>query len=356
MKKMTKDEILQYAGDPEQIFGLRDFTYNSGRAKGVRGIDVDNGAGMRFTVLPDRAMDIASLSYKGINLSYLSKSGITNAQYFECGGTESLRNFYGGFMTTCGMRQTGSPCEDGGETLCQHGRLNNCPAEDVSAQVLYDENDIPYMRLSGWMREAKLMGESLRLSREILCRFAENRIEINDVIENYGFDAQPLMLLYHLNYGFPLLSGQTYAVIPSRLSEPADEMGRREPSGYDRFTEPQKGYIEHGYIHRMQEDAAGGTFYAVINRQLNIGVAVEFSARETDYLLEWKMIGAGDYVLGLEPAVSWPDGRASARSRSDLRTIGPRGKHCVHLSARVLDGEQEIGTYLDEKGRLGFRF
>jgi len=61
-----KREILKYVGDLSQMLGTRDYTLNGGKAQGVRAIDVRNGAGLEFTVLPDRCLDIAWLSYKGM--------------------------------------------------------------------------------------------------------------------------------------------------------------------------------------------------------------------------------------------------------------------------------------------------
>lgn len=75
---LSKREILKYIGDFSQLFGTKEYTLHGGKAEGVRAVDVKNGSGLEFTVLPDRCMDIAWLSYKGNNLSYISKTGIVS--------------------------------------------------------------------------------------------------------------------------------------------------------------------------------------------------------------------------------------------------------------------------------------
>lgn len=81
--QLSKRKILKYVGDSSQIFGTKDYTLNGGKSHGVRAIDVKNGSGLEFTVLPDRCMDIGWLSYKGKNLSYISKTGIVSPQYYN---------------------------------------------------------------------------------------------------------------------------------------------------------------------------------------------------------------------------------------------------------------------------------
>ena len=40
---MTKQELLKRVGSVEQIGGVRDFTFNDGKAKGVRAIEINTG-------------------------------------------------------------------------------------------------------------------------------------------------------------------------------------------------------------------------------------------------------------------------------------------------------------------------
>ena len=72
---MTKKDLLKKIGSVEQIGGVHDFTYNDGKMKGVRAIEINTGK-IRFKILPDRCMDIAGAFYEGKAVSWISKTGI----------------------------------------------------------------------------------------------------------------------------------------------------------------------------------------------------------------------------------------------------------------------------------------
>ena len=96
---MEKKELLKYVGSVEQIGGVRDVTFNDGKAKGVRAIEIDTGK-LRFTVLPDRCMDIAQAYYEGTSVAWISKTGVVAPQFYEKDEKCWLRSFTGGLLTT----------------------------------------------------------------------------------------------------------------------------------------------------------------------------------------------------------------------------------------------------------------
>ena len=196
----NKREMLKYVGDFSQLFGIKEYTLSSGKANGVKAFDFRNGSGLEFTVLADRCLDIEALSLKGINFSYISKPGIVAPTYYDQDGLAFLRNFFGGFLTTCGLRNVGNGCEVDGEVLGAHGRIGNTPAEEVCSKVDWVDG-LPVLTLSGKMREARMFGENLTLERKITCRYGENKILIQNTVENNGFRTEPLFLLFHFNMG-----------------------------------------------------------------------------------------------------------------------------------------------------------
>ena len=50
-------------GDISQIGGVKRYQMLEGKAKGVEAVDVDDGQGLRYTVLVDRGMDLGRLVY-----------------------------------------------------------------------------------------------------------------------------------------------------------------------------------------------------------------------------------------------------------------------------------------------------
>jgi hypothetical protein len=57
------------------------------------------------------------------------------------------------------------------------------------------------------------------------------------------------------------------------------------------------------------------------------------------------MMGQGTYVVGLEPANCWVEGRAADRQRGVLRHLGPGESACPVLEIGVLPDAAALETY-----------
>lgn len=336
-KNYDKRTILKYVGDTSQLFGVKDYTLNGGRASGVRAFDFKNGSGLEFTVLSDRGMGISSLSYKGTNLSYMSKTGIVAPQYYNERGFEFLRSFYAGFLTPCGLTNVGTPCCDGGEESGLHGRISNTPAEEVYAGTEWLK-DGPVLKAHGTMKEGKVFGENLVLKREIECKCGENKFAIHDTIENYGFREEPLMLLYHFNFGYPMLSENAYFVAPSIKVTPRDEEAAGGLSEYSKFQKPTPAYNEQVFYHDLKTNSEGMTYAAIANPDLDLAVVIHFNKSQLPRLTHWKQMGEGEYVLGIEPCNCPVEGRANARKEGVLQFIQPGEVKKTDICIEIVEG------------------
>ena len=220
-----KNEIWSWIGDLSQVAGIKHYELRSGRAKGTEAFDVRTGAGLAFTVVKDRALDIAWASYKDTALSFITPNGVVAPAFFESQGNGFLRSFYAGLLTTCGLSYIGTPCEDEGETLGLHGRLAATPAEEVGYRTERTDDSIEFV-INGKVRETRLFGENLTLERTIRCRYGENVLRIEDKVTNHGFTRQPLQILYHFNYGWPLLSPQAEILLSAKSAANVQEVSR----------------------------------------------------------------------------------------------------------------------------------
>ena len=127
----SRAELCRRFGDLSQIADAREGVLTGGRADQMRVVDVSTGSGLAFTVFPSRGMDIGWASYQGRPISYMSPTGPVKAEFHEPAGSGFMRSFFCGLVTTCGITQMGRPCEDGGETLGQNGRLSHTPAISI---------------------------------------------------------------------------------------------------------------------------------------------------------------------------------------------------------------------------------
>lgn len=341
-----KRELLRYVGNLSQVLGIKDYRLMGGKAKGVRAIDVRNGSGLEFTVLPDRCLDIAWLSYKGTNFSYISQTGIVAPQYYNEDNDKWLRSFSVGLLTTCGLTYAGLPCIDEGNELGLHGRISNTPAEEVCANTEWVDGK-PIMKIKGNIREAKFHGENMVMEREIICKYGENKIYINDIVENCGFREEPLMIIYHINLGYPILCEKSYLVMPSNKVIPRNQDAAKDLNIYDKMQPPTHGFIEQAFFHELRAGNDGTTCGALVNPELQLGAAIWFNKNQLGRLTQWRLMGEGEYVIGIEPCNCIVEGRATARQEGSLQFIKPGEIRRFNLEIEILDGLDRINQVED---------
>jgi hypothetical protein len=343
-KKISREELLQYAGSMPQIAGIRRFQYQNGRQHGVKAADVRTGSGLNFTVLLDRSIDIAYADYCGKPLSWVCKNGIVAPQYFENGGIGFLRTFSGGLTTTVGLTQAGEPGIDGDEVLGIHGRISHIPAETYSVHEDW-EGDEYVMRIRGQMRETCLYAENMVLKREITCKLGESVISIKDTVENQGYNDTPFMLLYHVNFGYPVVSEHSRLYSSAERVEPWNDAAKTGNGKYDRFERPQKGYQFQNFTHYMPRDK-DLVLLGIVNEELSFGGYLEYSPKEMPCFNEWKMMGQQDYVVGLEPGINIPEGRLQARENNRLAMLKPGESRNFNYRIGVLPDQAAIDTFI----------
>ena len=328
-KKYTKREMLQRVGDMAQLADAREMELSSGRGRGVRVIEVSNGTGLRFSVLPDRGMDIVWAEYRGIPISFYAKAGVTSPYFFS--NEDYMKNFFGGLLTTGGLTYMGAKCVDEGQALGLHGRVNSLPAADVSVSKAWDGEDY-VLRVRGQVEESRLYGEKMVLTREITTRMGENIILLRDTVENQSFTPQPLMMLYHFNFGFPLVDDGTTFHTSCTEHLPRDEQSKVGLAHYEKLGSPTPGFLENVFYH------SGGPregFGEVVNPALGLRVRVTFDTEQLPILNQWKLLGEGDYVLGIEPGTWRVEGRAEARRQGALIYLNPLETKVFELAVRI---------------------
>jgi hypothetical protein len=337
---LTKAQATRLFGDMSQIADARESVMSSGKADGVRVIEVKTGSGLNFTVVPSRGLDIAWADYCGQPVAYMSKTGLVSPAYFEKDGLSFLRGFYCGLLTTCGLTYFGAPCTDQGEELGLHGRISNIPAQEVSVTKQWIDDDY-VITIRGKIVESCVFRENLVLSREIKVVAGERKITISDSVENAGFDDQPFMLLYHCNFGYPIVSENSVLLEPEgAVVRPRDQEG--DMSRFNRFESPVHGYREQVFYHDIPRFNGSMSYAALFNEKIRLGAYVKFNRDQFSHFGEWKMMGEGDYVVGLEPSTAYPEGRALARERGELEFIKPGEVRRFDFSIGVFNEPDEV--------------
>ncbi len=350
-KKWSPEDLRTRVGQMEQIAGVREYELASGNEKGVEAIDFWTGTGLRFTVLPGRGMDISSASYQGQSLCWRSSTGDVAGSFFEPQGLGWLRVFFAGMLTTCGMTYVGAPAVDNGEELGLHGRISNIPAKNVNAWTQWIDGEY-VLKAIGAVREAAVFGPNIVCTRTITAKMGENQLTIHDVYENEGFRTQPFMILYHFNAGFPAVDDGSVLVCPSETWKPRDDTAADGIESAKEFHAPTEAYKEKVYFHDMKPDDSGKVHVAIINKAHNngegFGVYLKYNKEELPYFIQWKMMGQGEYVVGIEPGNCLVDGRPKEREAGRLQSIKPGERREVTIEVGALSGRQTIAEFTEK--------
>jgi len=304
--------LYRYAGNPEQMFGVRKVQCLEGRAAGCTIIEAYTAEGLRVDILPDTGLDLGAVHYRGKNMSFISKNGYdspnTNLPY----ETEFINTFSGGMLYTCGLRSTGPANRDGDEWHPVHGRFHSLRASEVCASVQGEQ-----IVVSGTLRESALFGHCLQVKRQITLPVNGSTITVEDTIQNLTPRPEEFMLLYHYNFGYPMLSEKAKLVLPhKRKTTPRTDFAAEELEQALEFDSPVDSEEERVFFHELSNPWA-----RLENSELEMAATLRWSGDSLPILVQWRSMASGDYALGLEPSNSYIKGRAEERKNGTLRTI-----------------------------------
>lgn len=317
----------EYIGHSSQLYGVEEHRLCGGKSDGMRILEVRNGRGLMFTVSADRCGDISRLSFNGKNMGYFSACGYVSPEHYDNRGAGFLKSFTAGFLTTCGLTAVGGPCVDEGEELPLHGTIGNTPAENVSYWV--DDESIHIILT---IRDAAVFGHKLLLTREYTCPLDKDEIIIKDTVKNIGFSDTPYMILYHFNMGYPLLSENSVLTINNKGIYPRNADAEK---GIDRaliMEKPQADFVEQCFYHDMADGMA-----KIYSPEINTALSINYNINELPFFIEWKMMGAGEYVLGLEPSNCPLDGRDVLRKNGKLSFLKSGEEKTQTITIKVYD-------------------
>ncbi len=324
-----------YIGDAKQLGFIQRCKLSEGRMDGVDAAVIQNGNGLNMMVLPGRGMDIPYVYADGIGLHFFSGTGITAPAYFDKEGVEWLRSFFAGTLTTCGITYAGHPQVDGDEQLGLHGRISNTPAEDVRVFQEF-EDGVLKLAVEGTLKEVKFFGDYAVLMRRIETDSTRKGFTIIDTIENRGAAPMPVMMLYHINFGYPMLNPKAGVISSGGIPVPGSFMAEKEGELelWNQFQEPVDEYEERLFYHTFPQNDKKAFVELLQDRSCpdtSPRVRLEFDPKELPNMVQWKKMQKQQYVLGLEPCNVLPVGRAKLRDEGLLPMLAPGEKQQITI-------------------------
>ena len=335
-----------------QLGGIETSVIDNGAGRGTRMAWINTGTGLRFKVVIDRAMDIADAFYNQHSLTWLSHAGITSPQPFSHRGIDWLRTFGGGLLTTCGLSHVGGPETDEFGERGVHGLISNIPAEIESIIQPDPFSGKLEMSITGVVKETKIFGPSLELRRTISATLGQATIRIHDEVINRANTPAPHMILYHFNFGWPLVDEGTDMLWKGTwYSMEGDKAERifKEGNEFKKCQDPlsqHSGTGEAVVAIDVTADHSGKCTCGLFNEKLGLAIAMRFNKKQLPWLTNWQHWGKDEYVTGLEPGTNPPIGQAKARKENQLIFLEPGEKRSYDVELDVLEDEPTIKTLL----------
>ena len=318
--------------DLRSLVDIRLVTLEDGPGRGQRLLLARNACGIAFEIAVDRGFDICQLSLGGINLGWHSAAGLrfpaTDPDTEN--GRGFLRNF-DGFMATCGLDHYSAPREvdvthyahPDFETrrMPMHGRISTERATLLSYQIDEEREEIV---CEGIIRQASLFGEILELRRRIALPIFGNTLSISDKVTNRGYRPSRHAMLYHLNFGYPILD-QSLQIsgVPNDL-----ECALRQDI-------PPPTDDGHQTVDLVDSKDCGPI--VLTNSDLELSVGLTFDMQALPKFALWRAYQSGVFALGIEPRTLAPDDNPMllpGEHRNYSMALTFVGSAALHLAAQ----------------------
>ncbi|QDU80600.1 hypothetical protein Pla110_23310 [Polystyrenella longa] len=321
-------------------------TFQGGRAAGVDLVEIDNGH-LSISVLPTRGMGIWKVKAGDTEFGWSSpvkqpvNPAFVNLQ--ERDGLGWLSGF-NELMCRCGLAWHGAPEKDPetGEFRTLHGRIANLPVHYLEAETSNEGEG--FLKLTGLIEEAMLFWPAFELESSLTTIPGSNSFTIQDKIINKGGTPQQFEILYHTNFGTPLLEQGSRLVMTHEELSPRDDWAGEELDRWADYIAPEPGRAEQCYFMRPGADSEGKARALLRNSKGTLAAGMEWNVKELPWFTQWKneQSIADGYCTGLEPGTSFPNPNSFEREQGRLITLQPGASWDISLTLSFYTSQEEI--------------
>ena len=338
-------QTIRAGGRPDEAIRTRHGRFVGGLADGVEVVEIHTPE-LRVMALPSRGMAIWYLEAGGVRFGWHSPvPGPVHPDrvpVHDPSGLGWLEGFHE-LVARCGLESNGPPEHDeqGRLRYPLHGRIGNLPASSLKLE--YDE-DGGRVELIGEIYEARLFVKRLRLRSRLRVHAGSAKVELLDDVTNELSAPATAQLLYHINVGPPVLGDGATLEAPVKELAPKDALSAGEIDHWTKCGPPQNEFTERVYfsqLHADQSEIASAMLRAADGES---ALAVEFNTSQLPRFIFWKNTAAetDGYVVGLEPATSYPNPRSFETEQGRVVRIPPGETQSFRVSLHPLTGAEAV--------------
>ncbi len=307
-------------------FEVQRLRFNEGKREGCELIVV-NGPGASAAICPTRRMSLWQARLDGVDCKWHSPvKGPVHPAYVPLSEGSGL-GWLDGFdelLVRCGLRSFGAPDFDASGKLLYplHGHIGNLPADNVQIELTDDDTTL---KISGDVSETRFLIHNLKLHVEYEFELGRPSIIVRDRVTNAGGSPATMQLLYHINFGKPLLDAGCQFYVAAEQIVARDARADENLNGWSDYLGPTSGYVEQVYFAQPISDASGRVTAVLENPNSKSAVAVHYSAASLPYFTLWKNTAceATGYVTGMEPGTGFPNPRSFEERQGRIVALQP---------------------------------
>jgi len=337
---------------PGGAWSVEGKAYDDGVRAGVDVLAIDNGS-LRLDVIPTRGMGIHQVVLKGDQevptIGWKSPvHGPVHPSFVDLGEPSGLGwlDGFDEFFVRCGLESNGAPEFDsktGRLVYPLHGRIANKPASDVQLSVDPDERKIA---IRGVVEESRFHFLKLRMTTTISTTVGSSSFTVRDEIANASTVPATMQMLYHINFGLPLLDAGSRVIAPVKTLVPRTPRAASAVKTWDSYSAPEPGFDEMVYFFELNAADDGSTQALIKNAHSTRGVSLAFNKKQLPWFTLWKdTAGEADgYVTGLEPGTNFPNPRSFERSKDREVKLAPGETKGFEIRVDVLTSASEVAN------------
>ena len=245
-------------------------------------------------------------------------------------------------LARCGYEWAGHPCTENGRTYTLHGRAQNIPASTVIVSI---EAKAPHrITVKGLVKEKTFKFSNLETWAGVSVVPGERAFHVHDELRNLSDYERPYQVIYHANFGAPLLEGGAHFRAAAKEVIPFNDYAKQGLADWQTYLPVTPGFDEMVFNIWPLADANGNTLAMLSNKADTRGVAIGYNVKQLPSLSLWKNTdtAADGYVTGIEPGTGFPYNHTIENEQGRIMKVGPGETRSFDVEFRVLGSEVDV--------------
>lgn len=333
---------LKLEGQP---FSIEQKVLHGGKQEGSKVITLRSENGLTIALSPSRGMDLLHVNGHGVRMGWDSPvNEVVNPAYINLESRNGL-GWLDGFnemMVRCGFEWTGHPVNKDGMLYTLHGKAGNTPASRV--EIVIDDQAPHEIRIRGLLNEHTFKKANLSTWTELRYIPGSDSFTVHDELTNHSDYPQDYQIIYHSNFGTPILEKDARFIAPVKSVSPFNDYAKQGLKNWNRYDAPTKGFDEMVFNLTPLADAEGKTVAAVINSKGDKGAAIEFDIQQLPLLTLWKNTDTlkQGYVTGIEPGTNYAYPVTIEKEQGRVKQLQPGQSQAFTLTYTLLKDMQAV--------------